>query len=133
MITAKGYSKDPMILPDGVAVTFGEKMIEEQGGLKTFLTGFKKALEEEDGYWMHKCKNRPQQDIVYVYIIIKNRLAYRGYYGGYNIEWTDGVSADGQDKIINWPRINIAGPLERCPFKRTLKGFQGFRYCSELW
>jgi hypothetical protein len=133
MITSKGYSKDPMILPDGVAVTFGEKMIEEQGGLKTFLTGFKRALKEEDGYWMHKCKNRPQQDILYVYIIIKNRLAYRAYYGGYNIEWTDGVSADGKDKIINWPRINIAGPLEKCPFKRTLKGFQGFRYCSELW
>lgn len=120
-------------MPDGIAVTFGEVMIEEQGGLKTFLTGFKQALQEEDGYWMHKCKNRPQQDIIFVYIIIKNRLAYRCYYGGYNVEHTDGVSADGKDKVIDWPRINLAGPLERCPYKRTLKGFQGFRYCSELW
>ena len=58
MITATEYSKDPSILPEGIAVTFGQEMIAEQGGMKIFFTTFNESMEGyDDGrYWMHKMK-----------------------------------------------------------------------------
>ncbi|MEQ1678419.1 MAG: hypothetical protein ABL876_17120 [Chitinophagaceae bacterium] len=133
MITEDGYSKDPNIIPEGIAVTFGKDMINEQGGLKTFLAGFTWDMQQEGGYWMHKMKNRPQYDIAIVYIIIANRLAYKCFYGDHHKFNTPGYSADGVQKLIDWPGIILAGPLTKCPFKRTLKGFQGFRYTTKLF
>lgn len=133
MITEHGYSKDPSIVPEGIAVTFGKEMIFEQGGLKSFLTGFKEVMEDEEGYWMHKMKNRPQYDIAIVYIIICNRLAYKCFYGDHHKFNTPGYTADGKEKDIDWPGIILAPPLMKCPFKRELKGFQGFRYTTKLF
>lgn len=141
MITAEGYSKDPSIVPEGIVITWGKDMIEEKGGLKAFLTYFHQAMEDSEdehgSYWMNKCKNAPQQDIIYVYIIVANRLAYRCYYGVHQTGLTEahgnGSKSWSRYEMISWPRILMAGPVERCPFKRTLKGFQGFRYCTKLF
>lgn len=48
MITAQGYSKDPNIVPEGVAITFGKEMMEDQGGAKTFLTAFLKWMDRHE-------------------------------------------------------------------------------------
>lgn len=133
MITEAGYSKDPNIIPEGIVVTFGKEMIEEQGGLKNFLSFFEQVMNDEQDYWMHKCKNAPQYDILYVYVTVYNRLRYRCMFGGYFKENTTGGTADGREVEIAWPRIILSGPFEKCPFKRELKGFQGFRYCTKLF
>ena len=157
MITEKGYSKDPSIMPEGIAVTFGQDMIKEQGGLLNFIKFFQQIMEEsakdaEQSYWLHKCTNLPTVDVDHVYIICCNRLYGRVYCGGYRLanpyrqitdemdeelEFADStgtcITADGIKKIIDFNHIVLSGPFERCPLKRTLRGFQGFRYTTKLF
>ncbi len=138
MITADGYSKDPTIMPEGIVITWGKDMLDLKGGLRNFLRYFNEVMQDEETMWLQKCKNAPQQDIIYVYIIVDNRLYARGYYGGYQKGETE-INVPGAAKsfsrreVIDWSRIVVAGPIERCPFKRELKGFQGFRYCTKLF
>jgi hypothetical protein len=134
MITATGYSKDPNIVPEGIAVTFGKDMMLEQGGIRNFLKHFEDWMTKgDDHWWLHRCKNKPQVELDYVYVIVLNRLYCRCYYGGYEKHETIGGTADGGEKEISWPRIILAGPIEKPNFKRRLQGFQGFRYCTKLF
>ncbi len=133
MITRTGYSKNPSIMAEGIVITFGKEMIEAQGGLKTFLQYFNHCMNNPESWWMHKMKNKPTIEVVDVYIIIFNRLYGRVNFGWFENQKTIGGTATGKDKVIEWPRMCIVGPVERCPFKRELKGFQGFRYCERLW
>lgn len=153
MITANGYSKDPSIMAEGIAVTFGHEMIKEQGGLLHFLRFFHQIMEEslqdaEASHWLHKCSNLPTIEVDHVYIIACNRLYGRVFNGGYRLhnpyagitdEMDDDhqppscVTADGREKGIDFNHIILSGPFERCPHKRILKGFQGFRYTTKLF
>jgi len=133
MITEKGYSKDPSIMPEAIAVTFGREMMNEQGGPKQFLEYFNEIMADPDSHWMHKMKNKPTHEFDIVYIIVLNRLYGKCYFGGFENRSTKGYTADGRVKDIDWSRMILAGPLERCPFKRTIKGFQGFRYTTKLF
>lgn len=131
MITANGYSKDPNIIPEGIVITFGEKMILDNGGPGEFFSFFLKSLEG-DGYWMHKMMNWPKIEISEVYITTCQRLWGKVKFGWFEKHATFGYSV--KDKMeIAWPRMVIVGPFQHCPFKRTLKGFQGFRYCTKLF
>lgn len=132
MITATGYSKDPNIVPEGIVVTFGQGMMLEQGGALNFIRNFEQCMAEGQ-YWLHKCKNKPQYEIDHVYISALNRLYCRCYFGGYESGETTVWDAAGVMKIIDWRRIILAGPIEKPPFKRTLQGFQGFRYATKLF
>jgi hypothetical protein len=139
MITREGYSKDPNIVPEAIVVTLGKEMIEEQcgpgkKGLLMFLRYFEDWMDKGEGFhWLHKCKNCPTRDILYVYLIVANRLYCRLYYGGHHRTHTTGKIADGSEKIIDWPHLVLAGPITKCPYKRQLKGFQGFRYSTQLF
>lgn len=137
MITERGFSKDPSIIPEGIVITFGREMIAEQGGLLCFLRCFLDCVSDDDEgrYWMHKCTNLPTKDVLHVYIVINNRLYGRVPFAGYvrPDEPEIGHAADGVEKIIDWPYLVLAGPIEKCPFKRELKGFQGFRYSTKLF
>lgn len=136
MITKDGYSKDPTIRPEGIAVTFGKDMIADKGGLLPFIRWFESCFNTDEGTWMHKCKNQPKNDncLLYVYIIIHNRVYYRCYYGGYRKGVTSGfLIPEGPTEIITWSRIILAGPLEKAPRKIYRSGFQGFRYTTKLF
>ena len=67
-----------------------------------------------------------------VYIITMNRLWGRVKFGWFEKDKAFKYSP-ADPGIISWPRMVIVGPFEPCPFKRTLKGFQGFRYCTKLF
>ena len=139
MITVNGYIKDSSMLPEGIAITFGQEMMEEQGGFLHFLKKIHETLagHEEGDYWMHKCSNLPRIEVDHIYIIVANRLYGRVYCGGYKkpdkANPKRGFTADGREQEITWNYIVLSGPFERCPFKRTLKGFQGFRYTTKLF
>lgn len=138
MIIASGYSKDPSIIPEGIAVTFGRQMIEEQGGLKTFLTVFQETMDlhEEGNYWMHTCSNLPTLEVDHIYIIVSNRLYGRVYCGGFYRKPSPsiiGYGATGKQKLMDKPFVILSGPFEKCPHKRALKGFQGFGYTTKLF
>ncbi len=133
MITTNGYSKDPSLVPEGIVITFGKDMMQENGGAKLFLTIFQKVMMDDEDYWMHKMSNAPSLIVADVYIICMNRL-----YGRCKTSWieygpTEVQRATGELENIDWQRLILIGPFERCPFKRTLKGFQGFRYCTKLF
>lgn len=138
MITATGYSKDPSIMPEGIVVTFGKQMIQEQGGLKTFLSNFGRVMAEHviGSYWMHTCSNFPTIDIDHIYIVVANRLYGRVYCGGFRRNADANVvayGATGLQKLMDKPFVILSGPFEKCPHKRVVKGFQGFRYCTRLF
>jgi len=137
MITATGYSKDPSIMPEGIAVTWGKDLIVEKGGLLAFIRYFEKTMISEDGRWLQKCKNAPTRDIIYVYIIVCNQVRYRLLYGGHQSGETTIHNGDGHSwssrQIIRWPRIVLAGPFVKAPFKIKRSGFQGFRYTTKLF
>lgn len=138
MITADGYSNDTSIRPEGIVVTFGKDMMDSKGGLLSFIRYFEKNMSTEDGLWLQKCKNKPQyDDLLNVYVIVANRLKYKCFYGGYQTGTTNIFNGNGHSfsysTVIGWPRILLAGPFEKCPFKRELRGFQGFRYCTKLF
>lgn len=138
MITAQGYSKDPSLMPEGIVITFGQQMIKEQGGLKTFLHAFQETMSgHEDGdYWMHTCSNFPKMDFDIIYIVVANRLYGSVYCGGLQKNHNKDVvayGATGLQKLMNKPFVILSGPFTKCPFKRKLKGFQGFRYCTKLF
>lgn len=135
MITEDGFSKDPTIMPEGIVITFGKEMMAEQGGVKNFLQRFLEQAGDENLYWMHKCSNLPTIDFDHVYISVLGRLWGRVYNGGIwrNPKGVIGWTADDKPVDVEWNSITLAGPFEKCPFKRKLKGFQGFRYCTKLF
>jgi len=132
MITANGYSKDPSMQPEGIVITFGKEMVATNGGHKEFIKYFIDAVEGDDNYWMHKMTNWPTIEVADVYIVLMNRLWGKVKFGWFekNAAFAYSVHDNG---VIEWPRLCLVGPFERCPFKRELKGFQGFRYCTKLF
>lgn len=138
MITAAGYSKDLSIRPEGIVITFGKDLVNEKGGLQVFTDNFERIMRRSDSYLLQKCKNKPKFDtLLFVYIIVNNMLTYRGNYLGHASGKTTIADLTGGSwssrQQIEWPRVLIGGPVIKCPFERQLKGFQGFRYCTELF
>lgn len=118
--------------PIAIVVTWGKEMIEANGGLLRFIRHLEHwTRDENSGFWYHKCKNRPQQEIAHVYVICCNRVAYRFYYGGHESGETIVFKATGEYRSISWPRLVLAGPFEKAPHKIPMRGFQGFRYIYE--
>lgn len=132
MITSTGYSKDPNIRPEGIVITFGKEMMSNNGGQRSMMKYFLEVMADEEQYWMHKMLLWPKIEIADVYIITLNRLWGRVKFGWFEKQATFGYTPIDK-KEISWPRMVLVGPFEPCPFKRTLKGFQGFRYCTQLW
>jgi hypothetical protein len=132
MITATGYSKDNSIIPEGVVITFGKEMMNKNGGQKAMMKYFLQVMADENGYWMHKMLLWPKIEVADVYIITLNRLWGRVKFGWFEKGATFAYNPNDK-KEIAWPRMVIVGGFEHCPFKRELKGFQGFRYCTKLF
>ena len=137
MITIDGYSKDPSIMPEGIAVTWGKDLINQKGGLLSFIRFFEKEMSQEGSLWLQKCKNSPTRDIIYVYIIVCNQVKFRLYYAGHEGGAAQISNGDGKSwsssAVIRWPRIVCGGPFEKAPNKIIRKGFQGFRYTTKLF
>jgi hypothetical protein len=137
MITRDGYSKDPGLMADGIVVTWSKDLIKEKGGLLSFIRYFLKTMEDPDALWLQKSRNKPTRDIVYVYIIVCNRLKYRLNFVGYETGDTKVWNGDGHSwakaKRVSWSRIVMAGPIVHAPKKIKLSGFRGFRYCTKLF
>lgn len=110
-------------------------MIQEKGGLLAFIRYFEQGMEQEEFMWLQKCKNRPAHDIAFVYIIACNQVRYKLYYGGYQTGAAEVYNGNGQSwcskSVITWPRLVLAGPVQKAPRKIYMRGFQGFRYVYE--
>ncbi len=137
MITAQGYSKDPMIQPDGIVLTLPVMFFEDRGmTMEKFKPYFERLMSNEDTTWNFKLTNLPKQEIIYVYMIFGGFLQYRLNFVEYqkNVSKTFKDSTDGETRHFpnqNW--VILAGPAITPPHIWPLKGFQGFRYCTKLF
>lgn len=137
MITTKGYSKDPNIQPEGIAITMPVAFFQDRNmSYADFCKEFEQALASEDGYWNFICKNLPTQDVLYVYIIFDKHIQYRCNLVCYERNKTKEF-ADAPDGLVrrfenkNW--ILLSGPVVIAPDAIPQKGFQGFRYTTKIF
>jgi hypothetical protein len=118
--------------PIGIIITMGKEVFQANGGLLSFIRHFESCVRHEDsGFWLHKSKNCPLQDIAQVYIIVCNQVRYRVFFGGYERGPSSVFMRSGEERVIDWGRIILAGPFEKAPHKFPMRGFQGFRYVYE--
>lgn len=137
MITPEGYSKDPNIQPDGIVLTFPVAFFKDRGmTCAEFEKLFTRYMRTEDAVWNFRLTNLPTRQVQYVYLIFDGFLQFRATLIEYqrNVAKEFNDSEDGQIRrfpVSNW--VLFTGPLVKCPFNRMMRGFQGFRYCTELF
>ncbi len=122
--------------PIGILLTMGVQVIHANGGLRKFVQHFTQCCKDEDsGLWLQKSRACPTWDIAQVYLVCCNRVVWRVFYGGYCREENKTVfMLNGEERRFPWPHMMLAGPIEKAPFKISMRGFQGFRYVYEpLW
>lgn len=118
--------------PIGIMITMGKEVLEANGGGAEWQKHFESCVRsEESGFWLHKSKNAPKEDIAVVYVIAENFVQYKVFYGGYERGETSVWMRSGEERIINWPRMILGGPFVKAPIDIEIRGFQGFRYVYE--
>jgi len=104
-------------------------------GVRAFYKRFE-DMNNHDGCFLQKCRNKPKHEVLYCYIVANNKVLYRcnvshWQAGGDPIEV---IGPDDKLKIITWPHLVLTAPVVPAPFNIPFKGFQGFRYIeNELW
>ena len=137
MITANGYSKDPSIMPEGIAVTLPVQFFEDRKMTPAdFEKYFVRLMANEDMLWNYRLTNLPKLDVIYVYFIFDGFLQYRLNLVMYERNKTKSFSDTPRRLQRTFEKCNwvvCSGPAVKCPYDRTLKGFQGFRYTTKLF
>lgn len=117
---------------DGIAITISADMLKEKG-YRNWLRNFLRCMSNEGCVYYMRVGARPRLDekILYVYLVIGNKVRYRAYYAGAQgpslMRFTDGKEMYARA----W--IRMAGPVERPKVTISMKGFRGFRYVENLF
>jgi hypothetical protein len=138
MITGPNtYSKDPSIIPEGIAVTLPVAFFEDRGWtVETFCQMFERHMRKEDSIWNFKITNLPTIDVAFVYLVFGGEIKFRVNF----VMMERGVTKTFNDspkngfyhhETANW--IILSGPAVRPPHEWPQKGFQGFRYTTKLF
>lgn len=141
MITVDGYSKDPNIVPEGIAITWSQQMLAEGFGTeKDFRKHFEALNKRDDSTWIQKISSQPKHEVLYCYIIIAGLVAYRCNISHYEM---DGSSVEirkpgapktfSRRQVVKWKRVVLTAPVVKAPFEIKKPGFQGFRYTTKLF
>ena len=108
--------------PDGIIITVAASTLLHHGngnarrGYKVWLSNFMTRLSDANGVAYRN--GRPKRDVLYVYIVVGNKIRLR-------------VNFAGVDSALG--RIIMCGPIVRPVQPVPLKGFQGFRYTHKLF
>lgn len=137
MITARGYSKDPSIIPEGIALTLPLQFFNDRGWTyASFEKMFEKYMAGEFSLWNYRLTNLPLHDVAWVYLIFDGFIQFRLNMVQYERDVSK-VFKDGPDKKVReFPNANwviLAGPAVKPPHDWPQKGFQGFRYTTKLF
>lgn len=132
MITPNGYSKDPTIIPEGIVITWKRDMFPGNS-FNAVMRLFEQEMNSPEGAWVQKAMKAPKHDVQFVYIIIDGAIAYRCNYAGWSNNALELTRTNGIVYNVPWPRILITGPIVKPGSSFPLKGFQGFRYCTQLF
>lgn len=131
------YSKDPNIVPEGIALTLPVMFFEDR---KMTTAQFKKVFERymkrEDAIWNFRLSNLPTMDVLYVYLIFDRQFQYRCNLVMYERNKAKAFD-DSPDGVVrkfppsNW--VLFTGPIVKPQDEWPQKGFQGFRYTTKLF
>jgi hypothetical protein len=118
--------------PVGIIKTMPHEWINRlPKGLKEWERTFLKMNEIEDYHWVFNLPGKPKYDILYFYLLFDGAIRFRANIIGYedlgNIKCYTGEYKSG--KI--W--VQVAAPVTKLREPIPMKGFQGFRYCYEVY
>jgi hypothetical protein len=137
MITAKGYSKDPTMMPDGIALTLPVQFFQERGtSTEQFKKMFERYMAKDDALWNFRLTNLPKQDVIYVYLIFDGQIQFRLNLVQYERNVSKSFKDAPDKKVRSFPNANwviLCGPAVKPPHEWPQKGFQGFRYTTKLF
>lgn len=118
--------------PIGIIITWSLKMLTEGGNsMRGFMKAFE-AMNDETTVWNQKCRNKPRHEVLYCYIIIGGRIMYRANVAGYETEPAEILKPNGITSVVTWPRLVLCAPVIKAPHKIPMRGFQGFRYTTDI-
>lgn len=137
MITSKGYSKDPTIPPDGIALTLPKQwFIEREMTPEQFKPYFERLMRNENTLWHFRSTNLPTKDVAFVYFVFDGSIQFRLNLVMYERGTEKTFSDSPSKKVFHFPPSNwviCSGPAIKAPFEFPQKGFQGFRYTTTLF
>ncbi len=137
MITKQGYSKDPTIMPDGIVLTLPKMFFNDRNtGIEEFKVLFERYMKQEDGLWNFKLTNLPKHEVCFVYIVFDGKIQYRCNLVAYERNVSKSFKDAPDNKVREFPNCNwvlLSGPAVKPPHEFIQKGFQGFRYCTQLF
>jgi len=98
-----------------------------EGWEKTFM----RMNNLDHGYWLFNLPGKPKYEILYFYLLFSGAIRFRTNIIGYQPE---GIikcydSSDHYGKV--W--VQIAAPVVKLEMPVPMKGFQGFRYTTEIF
>lgn len=137
MITSTGYSKDPNIVPEGIALTLPVLFFQDRGSsIPDFKKLFERFMTRDDALWNFRLTNLPTMEVAWIFLIFDKRIQYRCNL----VQYERGVAKVFQDspdgRIREFPKSNwviFTGPPVKPPHEWPQKGFQGFRYTTKLF
>lgn len=137
MITAAGYSKDLSLVPEGIMLTLPVAFFEDRGmTIDQFKKHFERFMAKEDSYWNFKLTNLPLHDIAWVYLVFDKHVQYRLNFMQYERNKSKQFKDAVDGKLREFPNQNwvlFTGPAIKPPHEWPQKGFQGFRYTTQLF
>lgn len=121
-------------VPEGIIVTLPKRFFEEYDHAK-YLWELQQMNERDDFVWYRAVKNLPKMDVLYVYVIIDNKVNHRTNLLQYerNKTYTFPRPEGGRRTFENKNWILTCGPVVMAPEEIPMKGFQGFRYTHKLF
>lgn len=123
--------------PDGIIITVSKAMIGENGyrhWLRNFFYAMNRSENDENYFYWLRQGNRPKSDknLRFVYLCIGNKIRFRAYYAGSEGEGVKHFD-NHDDPMFGKAWILISGPILRPSRPIPRKGFQGFRYTTEIF
>ncbi len=116
--------------PDGIIITISQQMLKEKG-YENWVRNFIRAMEKDDMIYWFRTGNKPQYEVLYIYLCISGKIRYRiqwvGNYGYGTMKFDNGKEIYGNAWIAG------CGPLTKPDEPIYRKGFQGFRYTQKLF
>lgn len=137
MITARGYSKDASIIPEGIMLTLPKMFFRDRNmSYSSFEKMFERYMRREDAIWNFKLTNLPLHDVAFVYLCFEGFVQYRCNLVMYERNKSKTFSDTPDKKVRHFPDCNwvlFTGPAVKPYEDIPQKGFQGFRYTTKLF
>lgn len=133
--------------PEAIVITFPVQFLKDLAttipygsyeSKQLILRGYKMLMKEVDQLmknpdetiWIHSMGNKPQHDVLYVYISVLNTIKWKakvvGFEPGGEKRFTDGRKRFAK----NWLLLS---DFIKAPEEIKFKGCQGFRYSEKLF